>query len=75
MFEKFDWMIGRYQELSEAIGQPEIIAPQLDEIAAIRAAAKHRFGRNAGRVHRIWHLHLVRTAAQKFQCRKSQHRH
>ncbi len=26
MFEKFDWMIGRYQELSEAIGQPEIIA-------------------------------------------------
>ena len=26
MFEKFDWMVGRYQELSEAIGQPEIIA-------------------------------------------------
>ncbi len=26
MFEKFDWMIGRYQELGVAIGQPEIIA-------------------------------------------------
>ncbi|MEA5144971.1 MAG: PCRF domain-containing protein, partial [Candidatus Limiplasma sp.] len=26
MFEKFDWMIGRHQELSVAIGQPEIIA-------------------------------------------------
>ena len=28
MFEKFDWMIGRYQELSEAVSQPEIIADQ-----------------------------------------------
>ena len=26
MFEKFDWMIGRYQELTEAMIQPEIIA-------------------------------------------------
>ncbi len=26
MFEKFDWMIGRYQELGEAINQPDIIA-------------------------------------------------
>ena len=26
MFEKFDWMIGRYQELGEAVSQPEIIA-------------------------------------------------
>lgn len=25
MFEKFDWMIGRYQELTEAMIQPEII--------------------------------------------------
>jgi len=25
MFEKFDWMIGRYQELGEAVSQPEII--------------------------------------------------
>ena len=28
MFEKFEWMIGRYQELSEAVSQPEIIADQ-----------------------------------------------
>lgn len=28
MFEKFDWMIGRYQELSEAVSQPDIIADQ-----------------------------------------------
>ena len=28
MFEKFDWIIGRYQELSEAVSQPEIIADQ-----------------------------------------------
>jgi len=28
MFEKFDWMVGRYQELSEAVSQPEIIADQ-----------------------------------------------
>ena len=26
MFEKFDWMIGRYQELGEAVSQPEVIA-------------------------------------------------
>ncbi len=26
MFEKFDWMIGRYQEIGEAISQPGIIA-------------------------------------------------
>ncbi|MDD3214057.1 MAG: peptide chain release factor 1 [Eubacteriales bacterium] len=26
MFEKFDWMIGRYQELNETIVQPEVIA-------------------------------------------------
>ena len=24
MFEKFDWMIGRYQELGEAVSQPEV---------------------------------------------------
>ena len=28
MFEKFEWMIGRYQELSESVSQPEIIADQ-----------------------------------------------
>ena len=28
MFEKFDWMTGRYEELSEAVSQPEIIANQ-----------------------------------------------
>ncbi len=28
MFEKFDWMLARYQELSEAVSQPEIIADQ-----------------------------------------------
>ncbi len=28
MFEKFEWMEGRYQELSEAVSQPEIIADQ-----------------------------------------------
>ncbi len=28
MFEKFEWMIGRYQELGEAVSQPEIIADQ-----------------------------------------------
>lgn len=28
MFEKFDWLIGRYQELSEAVSQPDIIADQ-----------------------------------------------
>ena len=26
MFEKFDWMAGRYQELGEAVSQPEMIA-------------------------------------------------
>ena len=28
MFEKFDWILGRYQELSEAVSQPEILADQ-----------------------------------------------
>ena len=28
MFEKFEWMIGRYQELGEAVSQPDIIADQ-----------------------------------------------
>lgn len=28
MFEKFDWMMGRYQELSEAVSQPDMIADQ-----------------------------------------------
>ena len=28
MFEKFDWMLARSQELSEAVSQPEIIADQ-----------------------------------------------
>lgn len=28
MFEKFDWMVNRYQELSEAVSQPDIIADQ-----------------------------------------------
>lgn len=28
MFEKFDWIIGRYQELAEAVSQPDIIADQ-----------------------------------------------
>ncbi|MBR3873989.1 MAG: peptide chain release factor 1 [Clostridia bacterium] len=44
MFEKFDWMVGRYQELSEAVSQPEIIADQtrwqklLKEHAALEPA-------------------------------------
>lgn len=44
MFEKFEWMIGRYQELSEAVSQPEIIADQakwqklLKEHAALEPA-------------------------------------
>lgn len=29
MFEKFDWIIGRYQELTEAVAQPDIIADQV----------------------------------------------
>jgi len=46
MFEKFDWMTGRYQELSEAIGQPEIIADTenyqklLKEHAALESAVQ-----------------------------------
>ena len=28
MFEKFDWLLDRYQELSEALSQPDIIANQ-----------------------------------------------
>ncbi len=28
MFEKFDWILGRYEELSEAVSQPDIIADQ-----------------------------------------------
>ncbi len=28
MFEKFDWIVGRHQELAEAVSQPEIIADQ-----------------------------------------------
>ncbi len=44
MFEKFDWMTGRYEELSEAVSQPEIIANQplwqklLKEHAALEPA-------------------------------------
>ena len=43
MFEKFDWMAGRYQELGEAISQPERIADtanyqkQLKEHASLEA--------------------------------------
>ena len=43
MFEKFDWMVGRYQELGEAISQPEMIADtgnyqkQLKEHAGLEA--------------------------------------
>lgn len=46
MFEKFDWMIGRYQELSEAVSRPEIIADQaqwqklLKEHAALEPAVQ-----------------------------------
>ena len=46
MFEKFDWMVGRYQELSEAVSQPEIIADQakwqklLKEHAALEPAVQ-----------------------------------
>jgi len=29
IFEKFDWMVDRYQELSEAVSQPAIIADQM----------------------------------------------
>ena len=28
MFEKFDWLLDRYQELSEALSQPDTIANQ-----------------------------------------------
>ena len=28
MFEKFNWLLDRYQELSEALSQPDIIADQ-----------------------------------------------
>lgn len=44
MFEKFVWMTGRYEELSEAVSQPEIIANQplwqklLKEHAALEPA-------------------------------------
>ena len=44
MFEKFDWMIGRYEELSTAVSQPDIIADQakwqtlLKEHAALEPA-------------------------------------
>ncbi|NLO83834.1 MAG: peptide chain release factor 1 [Clostridiales bacterium] len=46
MFDKFDWMIGRYQEISEAVSQPEIIADQplwqklLKEHAALEPSVK-----------------------------------
>ena len=46
MFEKFDWMLARYQELSEAVSQPEIIADQarwqrlLKEHAALEPAVE-----------------------------------
>ena len=46
MFEKFDWMLARYQELSEAVSQPEIIADQarwqklLKERAALEPAVE-----------------------------------
>ncbi len=46
MFEKFDWMVGRYQELSEAVSQPDIIADQakwqklLKEHAALEPAVQ-----------------------------------
>jgi len=46
MFEKFDFMIARHQELTEAIGQPEIIADTdkyqklLKELASITPAVE-----------------------------------
>ena len=46
MFEKFEWMVGRYQELGEAVSQPEIIADQakwqkmLKEHAALEPAVQ-----------------------------------
>ena len=46
MFEKFDWMIGRQQELNEAVSQPEIIADTdqyqklLKELAALTPAVE-----------------------------------
>ena len=46
MFEKFDWMVNRYQELSEAVSQPDIIADQarwqklLKERAGLEAAVE-----------------------------------
>ena len=46
MFEKFDWMLARYQELAEAVSQPEIIADQarwqrlLKEHAALEPAVE-----------------------------------
>ena len=45
MLEKFDWITGRYQELSEAVSQPDIIADQtlwqklLKEHAALEPSA------------------------------------
>lgn len=46
MFEKFDWMVNRYQELSEAVSQPDIITDQarwqklLKERAGLEAAVE-----------------------------------
>ena len=46
MFEKFDWMIDRYEELSTAVSQPDIIADQakwqalLKEHAALEPAVQ-----------------------------------
>ena len=46
MFEMFEWMVGRYQELGEAVSQPEIIADQakwqkmLKEHAALEPAVQ-----------------------------------
>ena len=46
MFEKFEWMVGRYQELGEAVSQPEMIADQakwqkmLKEHAALEPAVQ-----------------------------------
>jgi len=39
MFEKYEWICGRYDELSEAIGQPEVVADNERYQAALKEMA------------------------------------
>ncbi|MEF9878377.1 MAG: peptide chain release factor 1 [Clostridia bacterium] len=51
MFEKFDWIIGRYQELSEAVSQPEIIADRALSQKLLREHASLEASVNAYRAY------------------------